>query len=184
MLEVNGKRLRFPRTLWVQYGGVKARDERDGLAVEGVDAESYVKVFNHFGRVLKLFTFEEGRWIDTDTGGEVTGLDESLAGHVVPAPAQRAAPAARSKAKPAPAAKSKAKAAPPAKPKGKAAGAAKGKAAPAKSGAAKGPAPKASTAKAGSAKGKVAPAKGGSASKRKIAAAKRGGAKKGGAGTR
>jgi hypothetical protein len=86
-MEVKGKKLQFARTLWVQFGGVKAHEGKDTVSIEGVDDESYLKVFNHFGRVHKLFTFEDGKWIDTDTGAEPTGLDESLAGHVAAEPA-------------------------------------------------------------------------------------------------
>ena len=81
-MEVAGKTIRFSNTLWVQHGGVKVENQGDAVAVEGVDEDSYLKVFNHFGRVLKLYMFENGEWVDSATGSAPAVLDDSLAGHV------------------------------------------------------------------------------------------------------
>lgn len=81
-MDAAGKTIRFPNTLWVQHGGVKVENQGDAVVVEGVDEDSYLKVFNHFGRVLKLYTFENGKWVDPDTGSAPAVLDDSLAGHV------------------------------------------------------------------------------------------------------
>jgi hypothetical protein len=81
-MEVAGKTIRFSNTLWVQHGGVKVENQGDAVVVEGVDEDSYLKVFNHFGRVLKLYTFENGEWVDAATGSAPALLDDSLAGHV------------------------------------------------------------------------------------------------------
>ena len=96
-MEVSGKTIKFSNTLWVQHGGVRVKNEKDTVLVEGVDDESYLKIFNHFGRVLRLYSFEEGQWVDSATGATPTTLDESLAGQV-PATkhASSAKPAARS----------------------------------------------------------------------------------------
>ena len=94
MLEAKGKKLRYSKTLWADYGGVRATEEKDLVSVEGVDEDSYVKVFNHFGRVLKLYTFENGEWLDLETGAAPAALDESQAGRVptnaAPAPDKKA----------------------------------------------------------------------------------------------
>jgi hypothetical protein len=98
-MQVEGKTLIFGRTLWVQHGGVDVQARGAQLVVTGRDDDSYLKVFNHFGRVHKLFTFEEGSWVDADTGLPAQGLDESQAGRLPRAPsAARRAPA---RAKPA-----------------------------------------------------------------------------------
>jgi sRNA-binding protein len=81
-MEVSGKTIRFPNTLWVQHGGVKVKNEGGLVALEGIDEDSYLKIFNHFGRVLKLYTFENDQWVDAATGAAPTTLDESVAGHV------------------------------------------------------------------------------------------------------
>ncbi len=82
MLEAKGKKLRYSKTLWADYGGVRAKEEKDVVSVEGVDEDSYVKILNHFGRVLKLYTFENGEWLDLETGAAPATLDESQAGRV------------------------------------------------------------------------------------------------------
>ena len=92
-MEFEKKKIRFANTLWVQYGDVRVKNEKETVVIEGVGEASYLKVFNHFGRVLKLFTFENGQWTDEDTGAPAAPLEESLAGHVPPhkAPAAKAA---------------------------------------------------------------------------------------------
>jgi len=78
--------LHLDRTLWVQYGGVDAHADGNELVLTArndLDPEEvYCKVFNHFGRVLKLFTFEQGRWVDAATGAPPGPFDESLAGRI------------------------------------------------------------------------------------------------------
>lgn len=97
-MEVSGKTIKFSNTLWVQHGGVRVKNENKSVFVEGVDDESYLKVFNHFGRVLRLYTFEGGQWVDSATGATPTTLDESLAGQV---PAAKHASTVKAAAKPA-----------------------------------------------------------------------------------
>lgn len=81
-MKVEGKTLEFDSSLWVEYGGVDVEPRGASLAVTGRDDDSYLKVLSHFGRVLKLYTFEAGHWVDADTGAEPLPLDESQAGHV------------------------------------------------------------------------------------------------------
>ncbi len=81
-MKIDGKRIRFAKELWVQTGGVKIVESGSERIVEGIDEDSYVKVLNHFGRAVKLFTFEDGRWMDSETGLESTGFDERIAGRV------------------------------------------------------------------------------------------------------
>ena len=99
-MEISGKTIRFPDTLWVQHGGVNVKHEEGAVAVAGVDEDSYLKVFNHFGRVLKLYTFEDGQWVDSATGAAPMALDESLAGHVPAAPKPAAAKATKAQKTP------------------------------------------------------------------------------------
>ena len=65
-MKIDGKRIRFAKELWVQTGGVKTEESGSERIVEGIDEDSYVKVLNHFGRALKVFTFEEVRPIPSD----------------------------------------------------------------------------------------------------------------------
>ncbi|MEE8395368.1 MAG: hypothetical protein V3S29_04880 [bacterium] len=95
--EGDGKRIRIHKTLWVHYGGADVHQEGEELVLAGRDEDSYLKVLNHFGRVLKLFTFDANRWVDAETGAPPGPLDTAMAG-VVPAPppgrpAAKAAPA-------------------------------------------------------------------------------------------
>jgi len=91
-MQVEGSKLKFEKTLWVQFEGVDTSEEGDLLVVQGRSDDSYVKVFNQFGRLLKLFTFSNGRWVDSETNAEPTNLDLSQAGRLPMRPAPGAVP--------------------------------------------------------------------------------------------
>jgi hypothetical protein len=133
-MQVEGSKLKFEKTLWVQFEGVDTSEEGDLLVVQGRSDDSYVKVFNQFGRLLKLFTFSTGRWVDSETNAEPANLDLSQAGRLPMRPAAAAAPtpgtrgtAARSKRPVAKKAVRKTKAKAKAKKSAKSASKAKGK---------------------------------------------------------
>jgi hypothetical protein len=98
-MQVAGSKLKFEKTLWVQFEGVDSSEEGGLLVVQGRSNDSYVKVFNQFGRLLKLFTFSNGRWVDSETNAEPVNLDLSQAGRLPMHPAASAAPAAGKRAK-------------------------------------------------------------------------------------
>ena len=75
-------KLSFDKHLWVEYGGVEAEVKRKYITLTGKDDDSYLKVLNNFGRLYKLYTFENGGWVDTDTGDKPDTLDENLAGRL------------------------------------------------------------------------------------------------------
>ena len=81
-MKASGRVLEFDSSLWVRHAGVAVERRGDTLAVTATDDEAYLKVFNHFGRLLKVYTFEDGHWVDADTGSEPLPLDESEAGHL------------------------------------------------------------------------------------------------------
>jgi hypothetical protein len=93
MMKLSQTVLEFDKTLWVHYGGgVEIKDKGTTLALTGKEEEAYLKVLNHFGRVMKLYTFDDGRWVDAETGLPATPFDESLAGrlpHPVNLPAEK-----------------------------------------------------------------------------------------------
>lgn len=134
-MQVEGKTLTIGKSLWVQYGGVDVTEQGDRLSLTGRDEDAYLKVLNHFGRVLKLYTFEGGRWLDADTGLAAQPFDEAQAGRLPAAPAGK--PAGKASGK------------------GSRTAAGKAAAAPAKAGASR----KTATARKGTAKGKAAAAK-------------------------
>jgi cell division septation protein DedD len=147
-MQVSGKTLTFDRTLWVQYDGVAVQASDSQIAITGRDEASYLKVLNHFGRVLKLYTFEDGRWLDADTGGVAQPFDETQAGRLTAAapppgttpaadrPAPRKPRQTRPAAQPSAGSRAKAGAKPPtrpaAKPAAKGAARATGRSAPSK----------------------------------------------------
>jgi hypothetical protein len=136
-MKVNGNTLTIGTTLWVQHGGVEVEERGGERVLRAEEEDAYVKVLNHFGRVLKLYTFEGGRWVDADTGAAAQPFDESQAGRL---PAAETAPAAPARRQATPAQKRAAKRAVPAtKPVAKRAAPAKGRArtAPPAKGAAK-----------------------------------------------
>jgi hypothetical protein len=98
-MQVEGSKLKFEKTLWVQFEGVDTSEEGDLLVVQGRSDDSYVKVFNQFGRLLKLFTFSNGRWVDSETNAEPANLDMSQAGRLPMRPAAVAAPKPGTRAK-------------------------------------------------------------------------------------
>jgi DNA topoisomerase I len=91
-MQVEGSKLKFEKTLWVQFEGVDSSEEGDLLVVQGRSEDSYVKVFNQFGRLLKLFTFSTGRWVDSETNAEPANVDMSQAGRLPMRPAAAASP--------------------------------------------------------------------------------------------
>ena len=106
-MKAEGKKLVLDRRLWVHYDGVSVKESGDDLVLTANDEEAWLKVLNHFGRVHKLFTFEEGNWVDAETGLPPESLDEAQAGHlpkrqVVKAEPKKAVPkkAAPNKANP------------------------------------------------------------------------------------
>ena len=97
-MQIEGKTLSFDKSLWVQFGGVDIEERGEQIAVTGQDEESYLKVFNHFGRLLKLYTFENGNWLDADTALPAQPFDDSRAGRLPPA-AVAAVSSARARSK-------------------------------------------------------------------------------------
>ena len=160
-MQADGKKLKFSKTLWVQYEGVDTSEEGDQVCLEGRGEDSYVKVFNQYGRLLKLYTFSGGHWTDSETGQAPAGFDETQAGHLsAPAPAMATAKAPAKKPAKKPAAKPKKRSAAAAKSRSAtvtAKGTAKKK--PAKAVKKKAPAKKKSAAKKAAAKPKRKAAK-------------------------
>ena len=93
-MDTDAKQLHFPKSLWVEHRGVRVSERAGTVTIEGVDEDSTLKVFNAFGRVLKLYTFEGGRWIDVDTGGPPGPLDDREAGRLPGSPEAASPPAA------------------------------------------------------------------------------------------
>ena len=85
-MKVSDKTLAFDKHLWVQFDGVDVKETGGEVKLTARDEEAYLKVFNHFGRVLKLFIFENGQWVDSDTGLAAKPFDELQAGRLPEAP--------------------------------------------------------------------------------------------------
>ncbi len=85
-MKVSDKTLAFDKNLWVQFDGVDVKKSGGEVKLTARDEEAYLKVFNHFGRVLKLYVFEDGKWVDSDNGMPPRPFDESQAGHLPDAP--------------------------------------------------------------------------------------------------
>lgn len=97
-MKFSDKTLAFDKHLWVQFDGVDMKETGGEVKLTGRDEESYLKVFNHFGRVLKLYIFEDGKWVDSDTGLAARPFDESHAGRLPDAPPGAAKKVAAKKA--------------------------------------------------------------------------------------
>ena len=115
-MKVSDKTLAFDKHLWVQFDGVDVKETGSEVKLTARDEEAYLKVFNHFGRLLKLFIFEDGKWVDSETGLAARPFDEAQAGHLpeaAPGAAKKKGAAknktAKSKAAEKPAADKKAK---------------------------------------------------------------------------
>lgn len=170
-MKVEEKSLTFSKTVWVMYDGVAVHEAGENLTLSGEEEDAYIKVLNHFGRVLKLYIFENGNWVDGETGGPATPFDEKEAGRV-PENTSRAEGAKAAKG-----AKAKATAKPTAKAKSSPKGEAKGGAAGKSTGKAAGKSATASTATKAKAKAN-GKGKGKSQAKAKSGTAKTGVAKK------
>ena len=81
-MKVSDKTLAFDKHLWVQFDGVDIKETGSEVKLTARDEEAYLKVFNHFGRLLKLFIFEDGKWVDSETGLAARPFDEAQAGHL------------------------------------------------------------------------------------------------------
>lgn len=84
-MKVEGDTLVLGRHVWVQHGGVAVEARADTLALspaDGAEDAPWVKVLNPFGRVLRLYTYEDGRWQDAGTGGAPQPFEESEAGRL------------------------------------------------------------------------------------------------------
>ena len=79
-MEINEKRVTFPRSLTVKYDG-KVIDESDThITIEGEGDDSYLKIFNPFRGVAKLLLFENERWVDAETSSGISNFDFSSLG--------------------------------------------------------------------------------------------------------
>ena len=85
-MKISDKTLAFDKHLWVRFDGVDVKETGGEVKLTARDEEAYLKVFNHFGRVLKLFIFENGQWVDSDTGLAAKPFDELQAGRLPEAP--------------------------------------------------------------------------------------------------
>ena len=81
-MEINGKTITLDASLWAQYDNVSVSTTGGKVILQGRDEESYLKIFNHFGRVLILLVFEDGQWVEAGSGRAVQHVDLSQAGYV------------------------------------------------------------------------------------------------------
>lgn len=85
-MKIEEKTIDLDARLWVEYDGVDVKTAKGRMSLTGRDEDAYLKVFNHFGRLYKLFLFEDGHWVDSETGAAPRPFDEEQAGHLPSAP--------------------------------------------------------------------------------------------------
>ena len=79
-MEINEKRVTFPRSLTVKYEGKVINESDTHLTIEGEGDDSYLKIFNPFRGVAKLLLFENERWVDAESSGGISNFDLSSLG--------------------------------------------------------------------------------------------------------
>jgi len=79
-MKIEEKRLTFPKSLKVKYDGKIVDESKTHITLEGVGEDSYLKIFNPFRGVARLFLFENNVWVDAETSSAVSNFDFSSLG--------------------------------------------------------------------------------------------------------
>lgn len=79
-MKIEEKKVTFPKSLSVKYAGKIVEETDTHITLEGVDEESYLKIFNPFRGVAKLLMFENDQWVDAETSAAVSNFDLSSLG--------------------------------------------------------------------------------------------------------
>jgi len=79
-MEINEKRVTFPRSLTVKYEGKIIEESDTHITIEGVGDDSYIKIFNPFRGLAKLLLFENECWVDAETSHSMSNFDFSSLG--------------------------------------------------------------------------------------------------------
>ncbi len=67
-MKIEGNQITFPKTLDVKYSGKLTEETDSQLTIEGEDDDSYLKVYSPFRGIAKLLLFENGHWVDAESG--------------------------------------------------------------------------------------------------------------------
>ena len=67
-MKIEGKRVTFSKKPDVKYSGNLIQTTEDQITLEGVDEDSYIKIYSPFRGIAQLLLFENGKWIDAQSG--------------------------------------------------------------------------------------------------------------------
>jgi len=67
-MKIEGNQVTFPKTLEVKYSGKLTEETESQLTIEGEDEDSYLKIYSPFRGIAKLLLFENGQWVDAESG--------------------------------------------------------------------------------------------------------------------
>ena len=79
-MEIEDKRVTFPKSLSVKYAGKIVEETDTHLTLEGEDEDSFLKIYNPFRGVAKLLLFENDQWVDAETSSAISNFDLSSLG--------------------------------------------------------------------------------------------------------
>ena len=80
IMEIEDKRVTFPKSLSVKYAGKIVEETDTNLTLEGEDEDSFLKMYSPFRGVAKLLLFENDQWVDAETSSAISNFDPSSLG--------------------------------------------------------------------------------------------------------
>ena len=77
-MKIEGNRITFSKKLEVKFSGNFIEENEEQITLEGVDEDSYLKIYSPFRGIAQLLLFENGKWLDAESG--VSQFDYSALG--------------------------------------------------------------------------------------------------------
>ncbi len=77
-MKIEGNRITFSKKLEVKFSGNVIEENEEQITLEGVDEDSYLKIYSPFRGIAQLLLFENGKWLDAESG--VSQFDYSALG--------------------------------------------------------------------------------------------------------
>ena len=67
-MKIEGNRVTFSKKLEVKYSGNLIEETEEQITLQGADEDSYLKIYSPFRGIAQLLLFENGKWIDAESG--------------------------------------------------------------------------------------------------------------------
>ena len=77
-MKIEGNRITYSKKLEVKFSANVIEENEEQVTLEGVDEDSYLKIYSPFRGIARLLLFENGKWFDAESG--VSQFDYSALG--------------------------------------------------------------------------------------------------------